>query len=1024
MLKNTGGKIHMLSEAQLFNASTLKIIEDADLEISYAQAALSQLFDDGLTSEQHNEARKYIYQPKAENGDAFSQYWIALIAVTYDKDATKAEYWFNKSAEQDFTESMFELALRYGETYNDPQFISSANTVAFGFDPNKEYYWLEKGANLGCQKCQYQFAELHKDKKDYNLAVFWYNEALNGSNISYVIRSYYELASIYGNEEITHLYNIDLQIDCLSQILVAKQNNIYDIDSYDEHRYESAAFNLGCVYKKKYLQSSDETSLILSIYCFSIAYFRGNTFALSQIESLPYSPNQQEWEMWNADANNMLFNPPNNKKSELEHSIKNETYEPKTFKSSEHINKNPPKNSLRLIILGLCITAVLYAVILAFFKPNFKKPEQPSTTQNSFVEQTSEEEDYNYNEYNYVLPDNIDYPYEFCDYEPYNVSVGEDVLPLREEAGSESNKIADLSNNSLVYVIGKSKTYANWALVYSRYLDLYGWVNSDYLSKVKTFESEIDYYDNYVYINEIYYYLEEIDSYDDTINSELGVVLRCGPTKESERIVRMEHGDSVTVIGHYSEDSSWSYVEYYDGINTYFGFANNNYFETTFNSNPNNVATEDGPIYKRMMIEAINNNEKSIPNIDSNEYLSTNVDFLSYSGNLTESSQEDSYEFVAPTSGKYTCQIKNLQNGFKVSIFIYTSDGYTVNSYRGAANNDTVSGDLEKGKAYKVLVKSYSGLGTYDLTIGQQKETVDISDYNLIQDSIQYSSQQNTYEYTPKHSGLHRFYISKANNGVKVSIFIYNRDGYTVGSFRGAAQGDGVSVNLSHEESYNIVVSDYSGLDNYTLSIGSQKEVVDLSAYNVINDSTQFSEQENIYLYTPKISGKHRLQLSQINSGVKLSFFVYDSSGYTTGSLRGAAQGDGVTVNLTNGETYKFVIKQYSGTGTYKINIGAQKPMNDISSYSAITDKIEFIDQSNIYTLTPAQSYSYTLRLDEMPEDVKVSIFVYDSAGYTVNSYRGMQNLNTMTLDLTEDETYSINVLYYSGFGEYTLYLE
>ena len=61
------------------------IVEAADSGDPSAKQKLLQRFDNGLTAEKHNEIRRKIYLPKAQNGDANAQYWLGLIAANMNE---------------------------------------------------------------------------------------------------------------------------------------------------------------------------------------------------------------------------------------------------------------------------------------------------------------------------------------------------------------------------------------------------------------------------------------------------------------------------------------------------------------------------------------------------------------------------------------------------------------------------------------------------------------------------------------------------------------------------------------------------------------------------------------------------------------------------------------------------------------------------------------------------------------------------------------------------------------------------
>ena len=56
--------------------------------------------------------------------------------------------------------------------------------------------------------------------------------------------------------------------------------------------------------------------------------------------------------------------------------------------------------------------------------------------------------------------------------------------------------------------------------------------------------------------------------------------------------------------------------------------------------------------------------------------------------------------------------------------------------------------------AYELQIRQNSDYSSYKLKIGMQKETVDISDYDIISDSVTFTDQRNVYTFTPDESGI------------------------------------------------------------------------------------------------------------------------------------------------------------------------------------------------------------------------------------------------------------------------------
>lgn len=572
----------MLSKEELYSPKVLKIIEEADLNIPYAQEQLLELFESGLTSEQHNEVRKHVYIIKANQGDSVAQYWLGFIYSMIDKDAEKALDWLERSANQGNAEAMYELAMRYGDFINTPSSTSIVAGVGFGYNSEKEYYWLSKGAEAGSSKCQLGFADVLKNNEEYDLAIFWYIQASQCNEINIKIKAYYELSLIYGNSSISTHYNQNKQIECLINVLCMKQNYPFSTEAYDEFRYESAAFSLGIIYKNIFKRTGDELILKQAVYCFYIAASRGNNIAKSEHESLPYNLSKEEQQIWYQDAQSMNFNLP----------IMSNKPDKENVSSINIKNDSSYKNNKKIynLYFSLFVVAILY--ILVIFRPfsnlNINKPNEEDY---EVIQTTEQENEYgwensddltstNENEfydpvYEYNIPSNIDRPYEFCDYKPVIVDVDGNLI-MRSGNSTECERVGSIANKSLIYIIGLSKQ-PGWSLVYYRYYDEYGWVDNDYLKAIDEAETS-DIEENYVQVDGKNYRIDGGCPLEDEVAPEVGLVLRNGPSSDSRWILRMEYGDDIIDLCRYSDDPDWAYVEYNDGVKKYYGFANANYF--------------------------------------------------------------------------------------------------------------------------------------------------------------------------------------------------------------------------------------------------------------------------------------------------------------------------------------------------------------------------------------------------------------------------------------------------------------
>lgn len=432
------------------------------------------------------------------------------------------------------------------------------------------------------------------------------------------------------------------------------------------------------------------------------------------------------------------------------------------------------------------------------------------------------------------------------------------------------------------------------------------------------------------------------------------------------------------------------------------------------------VVETQPPAVKTLTVAPIADAPMRITDSASGELTNDTVVYAYYTGEIVESRQTDIFEFYADCSGAYRCEVNGLKSGVTVTVNL-CEDGIPLDSEYQASNGKGVTRVLDGGKTYTVEVKSGTGTGTYELSVGMPKPVCDITAVDTVYDAIEFKGQQNYYAFTPDETGEYRFWISQINSGKTVSLFVYDDAGYTVGYEYGASQNDGVKTTLNAGITYTVCVKQNSDYGAYTLRVGRQKTARDITGTTVVYDSTVFQGQRNNYYYTAPCTGTYSFRIAQINSGIKVSVYVYDSADYCLGYENGASLNGGVTVTLEAGQTYLVQVRQYTDVGDYAMSVGSQKPFSNATGYDRIKDSTQFAKQTNYYTYTPSLSGNYVFSLYQIPSGVRVSVFVYDDAGYEVGSRKGLSADGSVKVSLNAGRTYEICVQQYEGFGEYTL---
>ena len=267
-----------------------------------AKQQLYDAFDHGLTDNEYNAIRRRVYYPLANQGDPVAQYWMGFLSQQIDKDMNNAKYWFEQSANQGNFDSMRALAFGYSEfanTYSDAQ--------GFGFNENMERFWKQKAAQMGDAESQADLALDYVIAGDTENALLWYQLASDSSNLKVAIKALMGLAHIYGERTDLKHYDKQKQKDCLIRVLTMKQNNLYDLNAYDEDNYRKAAFELGCAFKIDYEATGNGAILKYSVYCFVLAATLGDDFARSLIDQYGYVISNNEFITWQGHANSLSF---------------------------------------------------------------------------------------------------------------------------------------------------------------------------------------------------------------------------------------------------------------------------------------------------------------------------------------------------------------------------------------------------------------------------------------------------------------------------------------------------------------------------------------------------------------------------------------------------------------------------------------------------------------------------------------------------------------------------------------------
>lgn len=276
-----------------------EIIESADCGNEEAHRKLSCLFENGMTSEEHNRLRMKIYMPKAEQGDPNAQYWVGFLFSAVDRNAEKAKYWLTKAAERGNVEAMKSLAFGYSKFLNE-EFDSNYGPIGLGFNKQEQVRWLSRAIEAGdaesmCNLAdEYRLGELVEE--DIEKAIDLY---VGAAKQNYG-KAYLGLADIYSDIR-TAYYSKKKQLEVLLKAMQCRDKDVY----------ERASFSLGNLFGAPYMYDGQEDEISdrkKAAYCFCLTYVLGNDWGRKNLEELKYTVSKEEFEQWKYDALNLVYN--------------------------------------------------------------------------------------------------------------------------------------------------------------------------------------------------------------------------------------------------------------------------------------------------------------------------------------------------------------------------------------------------------------------------------------------------------------------------------------------------------------------------------------------------------------------------------------------------------------------------------------------------------------------------------------------------------------------------------------------
>ncbi|MGU7831518.1 hypothetical protein ACS60J_01445 [Streptococcus suis] len=370
---------------------------------------------------------------------------------------------------------------------------------------------------------------------------------------------------------------------------------------------------------------------------------------------------------------------------------------------------------------------------------------------------------------------------------------------------------------------------------------------------------------------------------------------------------------------------------------------------------------------------------------------------------VTESENLKEYSYTAPITGNYYLELVGLKEGSYVSVEVLDEANQQLESF---SSGGTVV-ELDAGKVYTIKTKRQYSDVTYSLKLTLAKETKDISKATLVKDSVTFAGQTNVYSYIAPREGLYHLGLTEVLADAGFSIYVLDSYGKKL-----EASGNSYSAfYLKESENYTIGVrhQTYSSLSSYTLNIGVQKPLENITNYTLVKDSIEFTDQVNHYTFTAPRSGVYGFELTDKMADAVMSVVIKNRLKEKIGEI--SSYESAMAVTLEKDEEYSIFVYQEKEVSDYSLKIGYASDTRKISLDTLLSAEMTFTNEVHTYQFIPDATGSYSV---SVTNDVASLLILDEYHNQISGDYRG-------TFELEKGKKYTIQLTQDGDFGEYDI---
>ena len=318
-----------------------------------------------------------------------------------------------------------------------------------------------------------------------------------------------------------------------------------------------------------------------------------------------------------------------------------------------------------------------------------------------------------------------------------------------------------------------------------------------------------------------------------------------------------------------------------------------------------------------------NLNIEEVETIKNDTFAAKGVEHKTFKGKFSTSKVSETYSYKAPRTGNYSFLFSGLGDTEAISISAYDAYGDLIDYNNECGNGNGLYVRLKKNQKISIHLSSFYCYGSYKMTAYAPKERENVSKYYYVDDSIEYRGQVNEYKFKPARNGIYSFEIGNYDSNAHILLSVYDSNGNecTEEEYNSDTL---ITMIMSKGEEYTIKISEYDGYDfvatAYKLRLGKQKEYQNISAYDGVRDSIEFTNQENIYMFTPKETADYDISVYEISSSCAVGVVIFNENGEIREQNDYMVSGDHFpNTTLIAGEAYEIHVYQSSGETAYAL---------------------------------------------------------------------------------------------------------